>query len=162
LVFDIGASTTRCGYAGDDTPKSVFPTSYGYVSQTDSSTIRGPDEMVTEETKVVRYFGEQGPAMWRNNMEVTSPIKDGLSELILCYLIRLLLIACLVNDFDPVPSMVSHAIEKSLGCDPREHPVIVTEPTWNTPAHRERMAEIMFEQFKVPAFYIANTGVLNA
>lgn len=24
------------------------------------------------------------------------------------------------------------------------------------------MAEIMFEEFKVPAFYIANTGVLNA
>lgn len=24
------------------------------------------------------------------------------------------------------------------------------------------MAEIMFEQFQVPAFYIANTGVLNA
>lgn len=24
------------------------------------------------------------------------------------------------------------------------------------------MAEIMFEEFQVPAFYIANTGVLNA
>ena len=46
--------------------------------------------------------------------------------------------------------------------DPREHPVLVTEPAWNTAANRERMAEIMFEQFEVPAFYIANTGVLNA
>ena len=43
-----------------------------------------------------------------------------------------------------------------------EHPVLVTEPTWNTTANRERMAEIMFEEFNVPAFYIANTGVLNA
>lgn len=47
-------------------------------------------------------------------------------------------------------------------CDPTEHPILVTEPTWNTPANRERMAEIMFEEFNVPAFYIANTGVLNA
>jgi actin-like protein 6B len=61
-----------------------------------------------------------------------------------------------------MPSIISHAMETSLGCNPQEHPVLVTEPTWNTPVHRERMAEILFEQFKVPAFYIANTGVLNA
>ena len=49
-----------------------------------------------------------------------------------------------------------------MRCTPSEHPVLVTEPTWNTQANRERMAEIMFEEFQVPAFYIANTGVLNA
>jgi actin-like protein 6B len=49
-----------------------------------------------------------------------------------------------------------------MRCNPSEHPILVTEPTWNTPANRERMAEIMFEEFQVPAFYIANTGVLNA
>jgi actin-related protein len=49
-----------------------------------------------------------------------------------------------------------------MRCNPSDHPVLVTEPTWNTPANRERMAEIMFEEFNVPAFYIANTGVLNA
>lgn len=40
--------------------------------------------------------------------------------------------------------------------------MLVTEPAWNTPANRERMAEIMFEEFHVPAFYISNTSVLNA
>lgn len=49
-----------------------------------------------------------------------------------------------------------------MRCAPSEHPILVTEPTWNTPANREKMAEIMFEEFQVPAFYIANTGVLNA
>ena len=49
-----------------------------------------------------------------------------------------------------------------MRCTPSEHPILVTEPTWNTQANRERMAEIMFEEFQVPAFYIANTGVLNA
>lgn len=46
--------------------------------------------------------------------------------------------------------------------DPSEHPILVTEPAWNTASNKERMAEIMFEEFNVPAFYIANTGVLNA
>lgn len=49
-----------------------------------------------------------------------------------------------------------------MRCNASEHPVLVTEAPWNTPANRERMAEIMFEEFQVPAFYIANTGVLNA
>lgn len=49
-----------------------------------------------------------------------------------------------------------------MRCSPSEHPILVTEPAWNTPANRERMAEIMFEEFEVPAFYIANNAVLNA
>jgi actin-like protein 6B len=49
-----------------------------------------------------------------------------------------------------------------MRCSAAEHPILVTEPAWNTAANRERMAEIMFEEFQVPAFYIANTGVLNA
>jgi len=46
--------------------------------------------------------------------------------------------------------------------NPVDHPILVTEPAWNTPANRERMAEIIFEEFNAPAFYIANTSVLNA
>jgi hypothetical protein len=66
-----------------------------------------------------------------------------------------------VTDFAPIPAIVSHAFTHSLRVDPTEHPVLVTEPAWNTQANRERMAEIMFEEFHVPAFYISNTGVLN-
>jgi actin-related protein len=49
-----------------------------------------------------------------------------------------------------------------MKCVPSEHPILVTEPAWNSTANRERMAEIMFEEFQVPAFYVANTAVLNA
>lgn len=67
-----------------------------------------------------------------------------------------------VQDFHPIKPLIEHALTKVMRVNPSEHPVIVTEPTWNTTANRERMAEIMFEEFNVPAFYIANTGVLNA
>lgn len=67
-----------------------------------------------------------------------------------------------VSDFNPIPALISHALAEVMRTNPSEHPVLVTEPAWNTPANRERMAEIMFEEFQVPAFYIANTGVLNA
>ena len=67
-----------------------------------------------------------------------------------------------VQNFDAVPPLINHAFSEVMRCNPAEHPVLVTEAAWNTPANRERMAEIMFEEFQVPAFYIANTGVLNA
>ena len=67
-----------------------------------------------------------------------------------------------VTDFKPIPYLFRHALKEILHCNAEDHPILVTEPAWNTPANRERMAEIMFEEFQVPAFYIANTGVLNA
>jgi len=73
-----------------------------------------------------------------------------------------LLIWIAVTDFAPIPPLIRHALEDVMRVDATEHPIIVTEPAWNTPANRERMAEIMFEEFQVPAFYIANTGVLSA
>jgi hypothetical protein len=67
-----------------------------------------------------------------------------------------------VTDFKPIPYLFRHALKEILHCNAEDHPILVTEPAWNTTANRERMAEIMFEEFQVPAFYIANTGVLNA
>ena len=73
-----------------------------------------------------------------------------------------LLIPKKVTEFKPIPSLIRYALKDVLNCKPEDHPILVTEPAWNTTANRERMAEIMFEEFQVPAFYIANTGVLNA
>jgi hypothetical protein len=67
-----------------------------------------------------------------------------------------------VTDFKPIPSLIRYALNDVLNCKAEDHPILITEPAWNTVANRERMAEIMFEEFQVPAFYIANTGVLNA
>ncbi|KAH9062081.1 actin-like protein Arp4p [Lactarius vividus] len=151
LVLDIGSSTLRAGYAGDDTPKAIIPTSYGFVPVT-----RDADVSMTEvgaetepappreESKL--YIGQQhGPSVWREDMQIGNPMNEGL-----------------ITDFNPVPSLIRHALKDVLRCKPEDHPILVTEPAWNSPANRERMAEIMFEEFQVPAFYIANTGVLNA
>ncbi|THV03307.1 actin-related protein Arp4p [Dendrothele bispora CBS 962.96] len=142
LVLDIGTSSTRAGYAGDDTPKAIIPTSYGVVPSPDTDAQMGDTNQTAERRQV--YLGHSGPSLWRANMEIHNPIVDGL-----------------IQDFNPIPALIRHAFEDTMRCSPSEHPVLVTEPAWNTPANRERMAEIMFEEFQVPAFYIANTGVLN-
>ncbi|KAF9008686.1 actin-like protein Arp4p [Cyathus striatus] len=149
LVVDIGSSSVRAGYAGDDTPKAVIPTSYGYHIATSDEDVQMEGAEAAETTNKPKlanmYVGQSGPSIWRPDMEVGYPMIDGL-----------------IDDFNPIHPLVEHALLDVMHCTPSEHPILVTEPTWNTPANRERMAEIMFEEFQVPAFYIANTGVLNA
>ncbi|TFK43153.1 actin family [Crucibulum laeve] len=147
LVVDIGSSSLRAGYAGDDTPKAIIPTSYGYKPappDVDISMEEG-SEAANKSPLATMHLGQSGPSIWRAGMEVGNPLIEGL-----------------IQDFNPIRPLIDHAITEVMRCNPSEHPILLTEPTWNTPANRERMAEIMFEEFQVPAFYIANTGVLNA
>ncbi|KDQ64811.1 hypothetical protein JAAARDRAFT_684637, partial [Jaapia argillacea MUCL 33604] len=153
LVVDIGTSSLRAGYAGDDTPKAIIPTTYGYIPQPSSGDVTmgetgeegdtGKKEGDSQGAKL--YVGQNGPLMWRAGMHIGNPLQNGL-----------------IHDFAPVPKLISHTLVDVMRCDAAEHPILVTEPAWNTPANRERMAEIIFEEFQAPAFYIANTGVLNA
>lgn len=116
--------------------------------------------------KVKLYIGQSGPTVWREDMQIANPVHSSLSMSSLApYRILPIVSASYlfpVTDFNPIPALISHALNDVMRCNPTEHPVLVTEPPWNTPENRERMAEIMFEEFQVPAFYIANTGVLNA
>lgn len=85
LVVDIGTSSVRAGYAGDDTPKAIIPTSYGYhpakpdtdVEMSDNAPAEEPPAQKDQYAKV--YIGQNGPSVWREGMEVSNPIVDGLS-----------------------------------------------------------------------------------
>lgn len=165
-MVDIGSSSVRAGYAGDDTPKAIIPTSYGFKLENPDgdATMTDDGEEGEEKRKRAKLFlGQHGPSIWRDQMEIGNPVRDGLSvSFFLLFSVPIFTIVRLVNDFEPIAPLISHALVDVMRCSATEHPVLITEPAWNTPTNRERMAEIMFEEFQVPAFYIANTGVLNA
>ncbi|KAL0920786.1 hypothetical protein M5K25_009954 [Dendrobium thyrsiflorum] len=197
IVIDLGYHTCKAGYAGEDAPKAVFPSVVGSIEQQEvvngtkfekesesmSDLKGGLKGLDSEKAKTKRklYVGSQALGFRRDHMEVISPFQDGV-----------------VADWDIVDNIWAHAFKERLLIDPKEHPMLLAEPTSNAPQQRERssfssgitlcsmlcmakvvynnlssdlavaralcsrMAEILFENYKVPALFVAKNAVLTS
>ncbi|KAI8888074.1 Actin/actin-like protein [Backusella circina FSU 941] len=151
LVFDMGTTSTRAGYAGEDTPRVMFPTSYGVIEHEQDTvmTEQGDDTEETEkkEKKTTReyYIGDINVNKWRSDMEIRNPLKDGL-----------------VEDWEAVEHIWETTFKSMLRINPEEHPLLCTEPAWNTKDRREKTMELAFEKFAFPAFYLTKDAVMTA
>ncbi|CAG8602425.1 5421_t:CDS:2 [Paraglomus occultum] len=151
LVLDVGTAWTRAGYAGEDCPKAVFPTAYGYLPEEESEDkVRDNQAVDTDVSNIKKpkgkyYLGDGEINVWRPNMEVKNPLNDGL-----------------VEDWDALEQIWDYALKSRLHVDPREHPLLVSEVAWNTREHREKLIELAFEKYETPAFYVAKNPVLTA
>lgn len=65
----------------------------------------------------------------------------------------------IVTNWDHMELIWDHTFEQ-LDCNPREHPILLTEAPLNPLRNREKMTEIMFEKYRVPSLYVAIQAVL--
>ncbi|XP_018588754.2 actin-like protein 6B isoform X2 [Scleropages formosus] len=156
LVFDIGSFSARAGYAGEDCPKADFPTSLGVLAEED-----GGAELAGEQEKAAGrtfYLDTNALHVARAGMELISPLKNGMIE-----------------DWEAFQAIVDHTYCKHIKSEPSLHPVLMSEAPvstatehkavpqqWNTRAKREKLTELMFEHYNIPAFFLCKTAVLTA
>nr|OQO27219.1 hypothetical protein B0A51_05314 [Rachicladosporium sp. CCFEE 5018] len=163
LILDPGSHSVRAGFAGEDVPKSVVPTSYGQLPSGE------------------RLFGENAIHLPRPDLEIRNPYDaEGIVEdwetasKLWEYTITSRLIGARptapskngLNDGKDEQGDVDMAAEIEGLEEQEKHlqefPLLVSEPPWNPKKERERTIELAMEDWGVPAFFLAKTGQLAA
>ncbi|GAA51485.1 actin-like protein 6A [Clonorchis sinensis] len=96
------------------------------------------------DTKPLRRIVGQNIMVARGGMELQSFLKDGLIE-----------------DWDVFEDVMQYILQYLVPEESNHHPILFSEPAWNTKNHREKIAEVLFEKFKIPAFYVAKNAALT-
>ena len=133
LIIDNGTGSIKVGLAGEDAPRSIFPTVVGKPKM--------PGLMVGLDQKDV-YIGHEVKEK-KNILKLEYPIERGI-----------------VQDWDDMEKIWHYAILQEMRTTPEEQEILLTEPPLNLKENREKMTQIMFEKFNVPYLYVGIQAVL--
>ncbi|XP_036618543.1 actin, clone 302-like isoform X2 [Trichosurus vulpecula] len=134
VIFDGGSRFFKVGFGGEQSPRFVFPCMVGRYKR--QNVMRGMDARDT-------FIGNEVTEK-RGKLTVKYPVERGI-----------------ITNWDDMEKIWHHAFYNVLHIDPEEHPLMVTETVTNPKANKEKLMQVMFETFRVPALYVALQDVLS-
>eukprot|EP01138_Halocafeteria_seosinensis_P014387 gb/GECG01014688.1/.p1 GENE.gb/GECG01014688.1/~~gb/GECG01014688.1/.p1 ORF type:complete len:379 (+),score=35.38 gb/GECG01014688.1/:1-1137(+) len=135
VVIDNGTWTCKAGFANEQLPRSDFRTVVGTVRHPQSS---------PGSNRRDHYVGSDAQSK-HGILSLSNPIDSGI-----------------ITNWEEMEQIWHHTFYNELRVAPDDdRPVLLSEAPLNTKSNRERMAEVMFESFDVPALYIGMQAVLS-
>ncbi|EFC50526.1 hypothetical protein NAEGRDRAFT_29087 [Naegleria gruberi] len=136
VVIDCGSAFCRAGFASGDSPRAVFPPIVGRPKH---------QSLIIGMSQKDAYIGDEASTRRRGILIWKCPIEKRI----------------VTGSWDDMEKILYHTFYNELRVDPQEHPTLMSESPFNPKSNKEKMTQIMFETFEVPAFYMANQGVLG-
>jgi len=123
----------KAGLAGPPMPTCVFPSCIGKPKL---------DKCFADSNE--EFFVGSAAIAKRGILSIDYPIRAGV-----------------VADWTDMERVWHHTLYNELRVSPEDHAVLITEAPYNPTKNREKMVEVFFEKFAVPACYIAIQAVMS-
>jgi actin-related protein len=135
IVIDNGSGMIKAGFAGEPEPSAVFTSLIGFPKYTSVIFDKRPHKGF--------YFAEEAQ-LHRGVLSLHYPMENAV-----------------VTNWEYMTKIWDYTFSKRLRAEPSEHPVLLTDAPLAPRSNREKMAEVMFENFQVPTMYVATQAILS-
>ncbi|RLV90490.1 hypothetical protein JA1_004526 [Spathaspora sp. JA1] len=144
VVIDNGSGNIKAGFAGEDQPKTYASAIVGrpkYQKIMAGSLLMSEDTTTNKKEEVfVGDIAQQN----RGLLKLSYPIEHGV-----------------VNNWADMERLWNNVYTQDLNTNAEEHPLLITEAPLNPRSNRNKMCQILFEQFNVPCIYVSIQAVLS-
>lgn len=132
-IIDNGSGTIKCGFAGEETPRVIVNSHVGRpkYKRCMAGALEGDIFVGNKCTEN------------RGILSISYPITNGI-----------------ITDWYDMETLWTYCFSE-MKASSEEHPVLLTEAALNPRKHREKMAEVFFEVYRVPALFISTQAVLS-
>jgi len=141
LVVDNGTGFVKVGYAGSNFPEFSFPSIVGrpILRAEERGTSTGGNAMNITDVMVGDLASQ-----YRTYLQVTQPMEHGI-----------------VRNWEDMKLLWDYTFNDKLHVDTAGRKILLTEPPMNPLKNRERMCQIMFEEYGFGGVYVAIQAVLT-